>query len=63
MEDSEIKAEKIESLKSFIYESEKVLNWLYDNEDQAEDGEIDELDKEIENLYIELESLENKCHI
>jgi hypothetical protein len=59
MEDSEIKAEKIESLKSFIYESEKVLNWLYDNSDEAEDGEVDELQEEIDNLYTELEILEN----
>ena len=50
---------KIHSLKSFIYESEKVLNWLYDNRDEAEDGEIEDLEKELDNLYSELEKLEN----
>ncbi len=49
----------IAKLKSFIYESEKVLNWLYDNRDEAEDGEIEELEKELDDLYLELEKLEN----
>jgi hypothetical protein len=57
MEESEVKADKIHNLESFIYESEKVLNWLYDNIDEAEDGEIDELEREIDNLYEELEKL------
>lgn len=57
MEESEVKADKIHNLESFIHESEKVLNWLYDNIDEAEDGEIDELEREIDNLYEELEKL------
>ncbi len=60
MEESEVKEDKIESLKSFIYESEKVLRWLYKNSDEAEEGEVDELEREIDSLYDELEKLEDK---